>query len=283
MQPPGFEAVAGLLPGSGKPRGQIPIALPRGEPAAKRESSAAAARRDENDRKKLVAAAKAAVRDAERALNDSAAAEASYRAAIDVARSQQAKLFELRATNGLSRLWRAAGRNEESRAVVRAALADLPEGLDGLDAAGFWGGTGDPFIGNYGDNSLLYFHQYQNAPPGSPLANGAKTGTNIKALARNPEHLVDMFRQDVLSGNLPQVSWIAAPESYTEHPNWPPNWGAWYVSQFIDALLSNPDVWSKTVFFINFDEDGGFFDHMVPPTPPQTPSQGASSFTSTSS
>ena len=50
---------------------------------------------------------------------------------------------------------------------------------DGLDAADFWGWTSNAFIGNYGDNSLLYFFQYQNAPAGSPLANGAKTGTDI--------------------------------------------------------------------------------------------------------
>ena len=43
----------------------------------------------------------------------------------------------------------------------------------GLDAAGFWGWTSDPYIGNYGDNSLLYFHQYQNAQPGDPLADRA--------------------------------------------------------------------------------------------------------------
>jgi phospholipase C len=147
----------------------------------------------------------------------------------------------------------------------------------GLDEAGFWGWTGDePFIGNYGDNSLLYFHQYQNALPGNPLADYAKTGTNIRALGSNPDRLVDAFRDDVLAGRVPQVSWIVAPESYTEHPNWPPNWGAWYVSQFLDALTSNPEVWSKTAFFLNFDEDGGFFDHMVPPTPPMSPAQGAS-------
>ena len=48
------------------------------------------------------------------------------------------------------------------------------------------------------------------------------------------------------------------------------------MSQFIDALTSNPDVWSKTVLFLNFDEEGGFFDHMVPPTPPAAAEQGAS-------
>jgi phospholipase C len=143
----------------------------------------------------------------------------------------------------------------------------------GLDAAGFWGWTGDqPYIGNYGDNSLLYLHQYQNAQPGNPLADKAKVGTNIAKGGT----LFDQFRADVASGNLPQVSWIAAPEAYTEHPNWAPDFGAWYISQFVDILAANPDVWSKTVLFLNYDEEGGFFDHMVPPTPPASPELGAS-------
>lgn len=146
----------------------------------------------------------------------------------------------------------------------------------GLDAAGFWGWTDDPYIGNYGDNSLLYFHQYQNAQPGTALADRAKTGTNIRAAARNPQRLLDMFREDVRRGQLPKVSWIAAPEAYSEHPNWPANFGAWYISQFIDILASNPELWSKTVFFVNYDEDGGFFDHQVPPTPPYPAAQGRS-------
>jgi phospholipase C len=142
----------------------------------------------------------------------------------------------------------------------------------GLDAAGSWGFTANPYIGNYGDNSLLYFHQYQNAPAGSPLAQGAKTGTNVKAGGT----LFDQLRQDVLNNRLPQVSWIAAPEAYSEHPNWPPNYGAWYISQVLDALTANPDVWSRTVLFINYDENGGFFDHMTPPYPPSSPEQGLS-------
>jgi phospholipase C len=63
----------------------------------------------------------------------------------------------------------------------------------GLTASGKWGFTQDAYIGNYGDNSLLYFHQYQNAQPGAPLANGAKTGTNISVRGT----LFDIFRKDV--------------------------------------------------------------------------------------
>lgn len=144
---------------------------------------------------------------------------------------------------------------------------------EGLDASGSWGWTGDnAYIGNYGDNSLLYFHQYQNAPEGSPLAQKARTGTNILKSGT----LFDIFKQDVASGKLPQVSWLVAPEAYTEHPNWPANYGAWYISQILDILTENPDVWSKTAFFLMYDENDGFFDHIPPPVPPQTRSQGLS-------
>lgn len=143
---------------------------------------------------------------------------------------------------------------------------------DGLDAAHYWGWTGNAYIGNYGDNSLLYFHQYQNAPDSDPLATYARTGTNISKSGT----LFDIFRADVLNDQLPQVSWIVAPEAYTEHGNWPPNYGAWYVSQMLDALTANPEVWSKTVLFYMWDENDGFFDHLVPPTPPQSRAQGVS-------
>ena len=149
---------------------------------------------------------------------------------------------------------------------------------EGLDAPHFWGWTGDnAYIGNYGDNSLLYFHQYQNAAPGSPLHQAALTGTTLTAGGT----LFDVFKSDVLAGNLPKVSWIVAPEAYTEHPNWPANYGAWYVSQILDALTANPAVWSKTAFFLMYDENDGFFDHMVPPTPPQSRAQGLSTVATT--
>ncbi len=147
----------------------------------------------------------------------------------------------------------------------------------GLNAAGFWGWTDDSYIGNYGDNSLLYFHQYQNALPGSPLYQKARTGTNISAGGT----LFDVLKQDVKNNTLPQVSWVVAPEAYTEHPSWPANYGAWYVSQVLDALTSNPEVWSKTVFLVTFDENDGFFDHMVPPTAPSSPAQGRSTVATT--
>ncbi|MFD2122026.1 alkaline phosphatase family protein [Streptomyces cirratus] len=40
------------------------------------------------------------------------------------------------------------------------------------------------------------------------------------------------------------------------------------MSQVLDALTANPAVWAKTAFFITYDENDGFFDHVVPPYPP---------------
>ncbi|MFD3662353.1 phosphocholine-specific phospholipase C [Streptomyces sp. NPDC058659] len=143
---------------------------------------------------------------------------------------------------------------------------------DGLNAAGSWGWINDAYRGNYGDNSLLYFNTYRNAQPGNPLYDKARTGTNVK---NGDTYLADL-RADVQAGRLPKVSWIAAPEAFTEHSNWPSNYGAWYIAQVLDALTSNPDVWARTALFITYDENDGFFDHVVPPYVPASSAQGLS-------
>ena len=150
----------------------------------------------------------------------------------------------------------------------------------------FSGFTDQAFIGNFGDNSLLYFFQYINALPGSDLFERARRGTMISPDGTLPDinatrGLFAQLAADVKSNNLPQVSWIPAPEGFSEHPNWPTDFGAWYVSQVLDVLTSNEESWSKTVFLLNYDENGGFFDHIVPPYPPQDRAHGLSTVDTT--
>ena len=151
----------------------------------------------------------------------------------------------------------------------------------------FGDGTGNSFAGNFTDNSVLYFNQYATAASTSPLFQNGCTGTeiiNIIPTGGAPEaqwlawaeHLFDKFRADVQNGTLPQVSWIIAPAGYTEHSDWPVNYGAWYISQILNILVSNPEVFSETVLLINYDEADGSFDHIVPPTPPRSAAFGAS-------
>jgi phospholipase C len=154
-------------------------------------------------------------------------------------------------------------------------------------APDFGDGTGNNFAGNFTDNPVLYFKQYANAAPGTPFFDNGATGTEIINTIPNPgapaqawqawaESQFDELRKDVQGGKLPQVSWIMSPAGYTEHSDFPINYGAWYISQVLDILVANPDVFSKTVLILNYDEADGSFDHIVPPTPPQTPANGAS-------
>lgn len=71
------------------------------------------------------------------------------------------------------------------------------------------------------------------------------------------------FRSDVENGTLPAVSWLVAPQSFSDHTS-TPLYGTWYVSEALDILTRNPEVWKKTIFILNYDENDGYFDHLPP-------------------
>lgn len=75
------------------------------------------------------------------------------------------------------------------------------------------------------------------------------------------------FREDVNGGDLPAVSWLVAPENFSDHPG-APWYGAWYVSETLDILTRNPEVWKKTILILCYDENDGYFDHVPPFTAP---------------
>ncbi len=107
----------------------------------------------------------------------------------------------------------------------------------------------------WSDNMLLYFKQFSD--PSTALHKQAFGST-----------FTEDFARDVASGNLPQVSWIVPPIGYDEHPPAPPALGEWFSHQVLQALVASPSVWAKTAFFIMYDENDGFFDHVSPPVPP---------------
>jgi phospholipase C len=53
-----------------------------------------------------------------------------------------------------------------------------------------------------------------------------------------------------------------------EHPALPTALGAVGIVNLLRILLSNPKVWAKTALIVSYDENGGFFDHVTPPTAP---------------
>lgn len=75
------------------------------------------------------------------------------------------------------------------------------------------------------------------------------------------------FRKDVEAGTLPTVSWMVPAEKYSDHPT-APWYGSWYISEIMDTLTKNPEVWRKTIFLMTYDENDGYFDHIPPFIPP---------------
>ena len=110
---------------------------------------------------------------------------------------------------------------------------------------------------DYGTNMLEFFAAYQNAKPGSPLYEGGLT-----------LYPPDRFEWDAKHDKLPTVSWIVPTSGQSEHPAYLPASGANFLASKLNAVAENRDLWSKTVFIIDYDENDGLFDHVVPPMPP---------------
>ncbi|MEJ0104137.1 MAG: phospholipase C, phosphocholine-specific [Bacteroidota bacterium] len=88
-------------------------------------------------------------------------------------------------------------------------------------------------------------------------------GTVKRELTVPDGDILYQFRKDVNEGKLPTVSWLAGPQNFSDHPS-APWYGAWYVSEVVDILTKNPEVWKKTIFILTYDENDGYYDHVPP-------------------
>jgi phospholipase C len=95
-----------------------------------------------------------------------------------------------------------------------------------------------------------------------------KDGATEREMVVPKGDVMHQFREDVRSGQLPAVSWIVPPERFSDHPS-NPWYGALYVSETLDILTKDPEVWRKTVFILCYDENDGYFDHIPPFVPPR--------------
>ncbi len=136
---------------------------------------------------------------------------------------------------------------------------------------------------NFQDNLLSVFAPFRGmSDKNSPLYRRGRSWVsehipNGRDCKRSDgEQLVAAFRADLASGQLPQVSWIVTAAELSEHPEHEPSKGEHICAQLIEALVDHPEMFAKTAFIINYDETGGFFDHLPPPLPPLHPSEGYS-------
>ncbi|NKF24626.1 phosphocholine-specific phospholipase C [Solimonas marina] len=157
---------------------------------------------------------------------------------------------------------------------------------DRLEAAGVRWKVYQSLADNFGCNEMMSFQHWRAAMEAMPEERRPKALPDttpaydpaiddaLSPLAKGfcntmPDGLLQTLRDDVANGTLPQVSWIIPPSTYSEHPGpSSPAQGGWYVQAVLDALTANPQVWSKTVLLVNYDENDGFFDHLPPPSAP---------------
>ncbi len=76
---------------------------------------------------------------------------------------------------------------------------------------------------------------------------------------------VDKFITAAKNGSLPAVSWVVPENAVSEHPPANISTGQAYVTGLINAVMQGPD-WNSTAIFLSWDDWGGFYDHVVPPT-----------------
>jgi phospholipase C len=133
----------------------------------------------------------------------------------------------------------------------------MPERL--LDAGVSWKVYNDP-TGLALFSPLPYFKAYTHDAE-------TRRGQQLIGNGLLPNYPADLIL-DVQAGTLPQVSWIHGPVVQCEHPATAPQWGENLVQTVLGILTSNPEVWAHTLFILNYDENGGFFDHVQPPTAP---------------
>jgi phospholipase C len=115
------------------------------------------------------------------------------------------------------------------------------------------------------DDAIACIPEQQN--PGTPeiwnplpdfttVRQDRQTG-NVQPLGR--------FYAAVRAGRLPAVSWVVPNGRTSEHPPGLVSVGQSYVTGLVDTIMRSRE-WSSTAIFLAWDDWGGFYDHVVPPT-----------------
>jgi phospholipase C len=82
------------------------------------------------------------------------------------------------------------------------------------------------------------------------------------------------FLTDCATGDLPEVSFVdprfvdeASGTSGDDHPHGDVRSGEAFLAQVYNAVVTSPS-WERTLLVVNYDEWGGFFDHVAPQEAP---------------
>ncbi len=151
-----------------------------------------------------------------------------------------------------NRFYMHAGQTD--RVSNTTAISTLPTIWDSMKAAGYSA------------------HYYFSDAPFLALWGGKYLGTTLP---------VALFKAAAATGTLPNLSFVDPAEigegsgiSKDDHPLADIRDGQAFLNDIYDTLRNSPQ-WDKTLLIINYDEWGGFADHVVPPMAPVTPAEFA--------
>jgi phospholipase C len=126
------------------------------------------------------------------------------------------------------------------------------------------GGGLTAWVGDFGDNPLWFYQAYQTSmnattPAGQELAQRGAVAPwqpfqNFPLGPNHVNHVLAGFEAACAAGALPQVSWIVAPDNYSEHPAASPSYGAHYVRAVLEAMMGNQELWESSALFVTYDE-----------------------------
>ncbi|HLJ69007.1 MAG TPA: alkaline phosphatase family protein, partial [Chloroflexota bacterium] len=93
----------------------------------------------------------------------------------------------------------------------------------------------------------------------------------IKHIRYGPDwqrNVVDytQFARDAAAGRLPAVSWLVQPGGISDHPSASICAGENWTVRQINAIMSNRQEWAHTAIILTWDDFGGLYDHMTPPS-----------------
>jgi phospholipase C len=170
-----------------------------------------------------------------------------------------------------NRLYAAAGRAAGTRDDVAPPLYSLPSFVRYLDECKVdWGWYSfDPATLRAIDPAYRFSNHHRFS-----YVDSRKISTLERAAGELTEEDAS-FLDDVAAGELPPVSWIdprfkdlrvLGPNSNDDHPPSDVLAGQDLILTIYHALSSNQALWQKTLLVVTYDEHGGFYDHVAPPT-----------------
>lgn len=132
---------------------------------------------------------------------------------------------------------------------------------DLLDAAGLTWRYYAPNAANQWTAPNAIYHICEPGQKRGPACLGSDFQNDV---ILNPPQVLD----DIASGNLANVSWVIPAGAYSDHAGGNNGLGPAWVASIVNAIGNSP-YWSNTAVLITWDDWGGFYDHVPPPSPPQ--------------